>query len=366
MDPNRSVLLSEDKERAVKACAQVLGWDPQSIQLQIMTGGFSSKLILASNDSMGIETKQEIDSKPRKALVRFVSESNPFSALKEAGEAIVFYTYSREKLGPKLWGVFPKTRVEEYIPSRILTPQDFEDEKFYSAFAQKLAAIHCLEVPILKDPQHMLNIKLEAIQWANDFHPNLIGYTPQEKLRAESILKFDVLSFFKWFMTQIPKIQSTVLFTHNDFQYANVLLRDDDTLPIEDRLFVVDVEGNGYFYRGYDFGAHFHNLRLDLPKKGMIQHKGPPSEAQKRLFLREYLKEWRKRNPLTFDPTRDTEDHLLLEATLFEAVRACLWFPFMKSQWESQSFISKDNLLDIMEVNVNICQKVQSIINQWD
>ncbi|VDP17800.1 unnamed protein product [Onchocerca flexuosa] len=68
-------------------------------------------------------------------------------------EAVVFTMLSERLLGPRLFGIFPSGRFEQYIPSRPL----FCDELKYPGITKHLgkifARIHLLHVPIDKKPR---------------------------------------------------------------------------------------------------------------------------------------------------------------------------------------------------------------------
>jgi thiamine kinase-like enzyme len=188
----------------------------------------------------------------------------------------------------------------------------------------------------------------------------LDSFSEGEKIKVRNILSLDMKAFLDSFREQVPRLKSRIVFGHFDFHNRNVLLRDDDTLPFEDRLVIIDVEMSSYFHRGYDFATHFHTMRLDHKQDGDFREVkliGPPSLDRKRFFLREYLKAWRELNPLTFDPVIDNVDHLVLESDIFEALRGLIWLIFNRQILESESNHTKrETMLDLNLVNTQLCR----------
>ncbi|GBO15163.1 hypothetical protein AVEN_145738-2, partial [Araneus ventricosus] len=65
-------------------------------------------------------------------------------------EVAIFLLLAGRKLGPKLYGVFPNGRLEEFIPSRTLLSKDYK--VMYPAIAREMAKFHSLDVPVRKIP----------------------------------------------------------------------------------------------------------------------------------------------------------------------------------------------------------------------
>lgn len=61
-------------------------------------------------------------------------------------DSVIFTLLSERGLGPKLYGLFPGGRIEEYINARPLLTNELADEKLTILIAQKMAAIHQMEV----------------------------------------------------------------------------------------------------------------------------------------------------------------------------------------------------------------------------
>ena len=59
---------------------------------------------------------------------------------------------AERNLGPRLFGVFPGGRLEEFIPGHPLTTREMRSPEFSTHVARNVALVHSLEVPVGKDP----------------------------------------------------------------------------------------------------------------------------------------------------------------------------------------------------------------------
>ena len=61
------------------------------------------------------ETVAKLDDKPHKVMLRIygkIIQSNPEAAV---NDSLIYALLAEKKLGPKLFGVFPEGRIEEYL-----------------------------------------------------------------------------------------------------------------------------------------------------------------------------------------------------------------------------------------------------------
>ena len=110
---------------------------------------------------------------------------------------------------------------------------------------KKLAAIHCLEVPIKKTPN-----------WMQDFadicYEKAFNKFPIEeeihKYNCETLKTHDLKDELNFIKNVIERVNSPVVFTHNDYQSSNLLVTEPN-----DELIVCDFDFSCYGYRGNDF-----------------------------------------------------------------------------------------------------------------
>lgn len=84
---------------------------------------------------------------PRQVLIRIYGQVHGERALESIiTDSVIFTLLSERGLGPKLYGVFPGGRIEQYINARPLLTRELADEGLSSLIAQKMATIHSMEV----------------------------------------------------------------------------------------------------------------------------------------------------------------------------------------------------------------------------
>lgn len=112
------------------------------------SGGLSNFLYhVALPDSISTESKRKDE--PREVLIRVYGKTHgegEFEAL--ITDSVIFTLLSERSLGPKLHGIFPGGRIEQYIDARPLLNRELAEEKLSGLIAQKMASIHSMEVRI--------------------------------------------------------------------------------------------------------------------------------------------------------------------------------------------------------------------------
>lgn len=93
------------------------------------------------------EDEDKNDGTPKQVLLRVYGQIHGEKALESLiTESVIFTLLSERGLGPKLHGIFPGGRIEEYINARPLVVNELSDEKLSRQIAQKMAGIHSMEV----------------------------------------------------------------------------------------------------------------------------------------------------------------------------------------------------------------------------
>ena len=114
-----------------------------------------------------IPDKEGSSSVPNSVLLRMFGQKVPSSPTgsKEAFEVMVnaqitdntiFTLLSERRLGPRLFGIFPGGRLEEFIESEPLVDYRVCHSSHIAPIAQIMANIHQLEVPVRKDGRNFL------------------------------------------------------------------------------------------------------------------------------------------------------------------------------------------------------------------
>ncbi|VDL62461.1 unnamed protein product [Nippostrongylus brasiliensis] len=290
----------------------------------------------------------------RQALLRIQCQSDLDQLL---SESVVFTLLSERSLGPKLLGVFPGGRFEQFIPSRPLQCREISKPAIARIIAPMLARVHTLDVPINKEPEVMRC----ARGWLAKFRQTAGSTRPIEmrctaaRVPAQSYpasITCDQLEQELDFVEDfLAKSKSPVVFSHNDLQEGNILLGDDYRIegdgsikstsdsPVVDPLVFIDFEYCSYNYRGFDLGNHACEYGFDYNCDEAPYYK-IYSELfdvvdDRRSFCKAYLDEVYKMRDCSQNPhfpsdlvSEDREadlERLVTESTLFMAVSNIFW-----------------------------------------
>lgn len=236
-------------DSAVSICRGYLNgpWkriSPGDVSVKKLSGGLSNWLYL-------VRLEKSVAS-PKQVLLRIYGQTHGEDALEALiTESVIFTLLSERKLGPKLYGVFPGGRIEEFLPARPLKQTEMCDPVISLKVAEKMAAVHAMNVPISKEPRWMwdtINKWLTSLEAIAIDITNPIGQRFVSKhLRGEAEFLREYLS----------KIYSPVVFCHNDLQQGNILIREDSIDSMEPNIVFIDFEYCSYNYRGFDLANHF-------------------------------------------------------------------------------------------------------------
>lgn len=112
------------------------------------SGGLSNLLYYISLPESLIQKNKPQD-EPKEVLIRVYGQMHGERALESLiTESVVFTLLSERGLGPKLHGIFPGGRIEQYINARPLLTKELADEQLSVLIAKKMAAIHLMEVRV--------------------------------------------------------------------------------------------------------------------------------------------------------------------------------------------------------------------------
>ena len=77
------------------------------------------------------------------------------------------------------------------------------------------------------------------------------------------------MAFFNHSRKAIDRVNSPLVFCHNDLQCGNILLREDaDSLDsVDDAIVIIDYEFCSYNYRAFDIANHFCEWMFDYDHK---------------------------------------------------------------------------------------------------
>ncbi|CAD6191961.1 unnamed protein product [Caenorhabditis auriculariae] len=298
--------------RARFLCAKYLGgaWRKvrvEQFRIRAITGGMSNLLFLVELPK-GL---RPVALEPEKALLRVQCQSDIDQLL---AESVVFTLLSERSLGPKLLGVFPGGRFEQFIPSRPLQCLEISQKRFASKIAPMLARVHTLDVPITKEP----SIMDTARSWLKRFRQTRASLSPielyltkaklEESEYPKTLTVDDLEKELDFVESFLEASGSPVVFSHNDLQEGNILLMDgyevkedgkvvagDGYENIEEPLTLIDFEYCSYNYRGFDLGNHFceygYDYSVEESPNYTIHQEYFKVEKERELFCEAYLEE---------------------------------------------------------------------------
>ena len=177
----------------------------EEIEVKVQQGGLVNtlKLIIKKKDNYRVLIREFGGNLLDGELFR--SLRSPLS-----WQLLLFHELSNLGIGPKLLGVFEGGRIEEFIPSHTLMPEEFNDEGILKDLAINTARIHSLKLPISKQQKDMnLFMKFMFGNFVKNYTPD--SYT--EKYRTQltdcgaDLELFKTIVGFDW-MRELSEMKS--------------------------------------------------------------------------------------------------------------------------------------------------------------
>lgn len=293
--------------------------DVDAVHTKEITGGFMNSLQLIWRDT-------KADSEPGAVLIRHFGKSGSVEeppstnmTLSAAQQAVVYWEMSRRGWGPKIYGLFPGGRLEEYfVDSHTLTAAECLQPDTRRGVARSYARLHSLQLPLRRDSgtlivqefiesmQKKRESVLPKVQAVDD--PRAVSY-------AEIFERTDWVGELKWVRDLFEKHSCKTTIIHGDTNHLNVLVKDNSTSNTTDRVVLIDYETVSYNYRGFDLGGHFAE-RMYCYNQINTQLSGSalPNEEEMEAFCEAYLDELRALGQGLDE--NDTIEHLMLEARI--------------------------------------------------
>nr|KAF6464531.1 choline kinase alpha [Rousettus aegyptiacus] len=275
------------------------------------------------------DTLATVGDEPRKVLLRLYGAILKMGAEAMVLESVMFAILAERSLGPKLYGIFPQGRLEEFIPSRRLDTEELSLPDISAEIAEKMATFHGMKMPFNKEPKwlfgtmekylnQVLRIKFTGETRAKQLH-RFLGYNlPLELESLRSLLE---------------STPSPVVFCHNDCQEGNVLLLEGRENNEKQKLMLIDFEYSSYNYRGFDIGNHFCEWMYDYNyekypffRANILKY---PTKKQQLHFISNYLAAF----PNEYENLSNEEKSVIEEEMLVEINRFALASHFFWGLW---------------------------------
>ncbi|CAH2101724.1 unnamed protein product [Euphydryas editha] len=308
---------------------------------------------------------------PKKVLLRIYGQVHGERAMDAiVTESVIFTLLSERRLGPKLHGVFSGGRIEEYIPARSLLTKELSEPALSMKIAEKMAAIHSMDVPLSKEPNWLWKTMGKWMKTVKEerLSPSYNVKNDEERRIIKQLKSVDFDKEVEWLKKFLATVDSPVVFCHNDMQEGNILLLEDEIQSASDdeytfddskksqyvltqyddtntsdsihshisdsgepKLVLIDFEYCAYNYRGFDIANHFQEWSYDYtnPESPFYyeNQENCPTLEQKEIFIKEYLKHYLSNHSEDKDvePSIDDINQLLSEVDAFALASHLFW-----------------------------------------
>ncbi|XP_041853370.1 choline/ethanolamine kinase isoform X2 [Melanotaenia boesemani] len=288
-------------------------------QISIVSGGLSNLLYLCSLP----DHVQCVGVEPRQVLLRV------YGAILQGVdslvlESVMFAILAERTLGPRLYGVFPEGRLEQYLPNTRMSTDQLSDPAISAEIATKLARFHEMVMPFNKEPKWLFGTinrymdQVMEIKFVREAHVK----------KYKKLMKMDLPAELESLRALLAATPSPVVFCHNDVQEGNILALEDRDPTSTERLMLIDFEYSSYNYRGFDFGNHFCEWMYDYTYNQWPFYKATPenypTREQQLHFIRSYLAEQGRHSDRAADQT-EVEESIIIEANRFALASHFLW-----------------------------------------
>ncbi|XP_017261049.1 choline/ethanolamine kinase [Kryptolebias marmoratus] len=288
-------------------------------QISIVSGGLSNLLYLCSLP----DHVQCVAEEPHQVLLRV------YGAILQGVdslvlESVMFAILAERSLGPKLYGIFPQGRLEQYLPNTRMRTDQLSDPAVSAEIACKLAHFHEMVMPFNKEPKWLFGTIDKYMDQVLKI--NFVREAHQKKYKK--LMKLDLPAELESLHALLASTPSPVVFCHNDVQEGNILMLEDEDHSLTEKLMLIDFEYSSYNYRGFDFGNHFCEWMYDYTYNEWPFYKATPdnypTREQQLRFIRSYLAEQRKDTDCTTDQTQ-IEESMIIEANRYALASHFLW-----------------------------------------
>ncbi|XP_018519419.1 choline/ethanolamine kinase [Lates calcarifer] len=314
----------DTRGRAFAWCRDFLSGSWKTIQeddfqISIVSGGLSNLLYLCSLP----EHVHCVGEEPRQVLLRV------YGAILQGVdslvlESVMFAILAERTLGPKLYGIFPEGRLEQYLPNTRMRTHHLSDPAISAEIATKLARFHDMLMPFNKEPKWLFG----TIDKYMDQVMKLTFVRDAHLKKYKKLMKLDLPAELESLRALLAATPSPVVFCHNDVQEGNILILEDRDHTSTETLMLIDFEYSSYNYRGFDFGNHFCEWMYDYTYDQWPFYKATPenypTREQQLHFIRNYLAEQRKDSDSPMNQTQ-TEEDMIIEANRYALASHFLW-----------------------------------------
>ncbi|XP_069421691.1 choline kinase alpha isoform X4 [Ovis canadensis] len=241
-------------------------------------------------------------------------------------ESVMFAILAERSLGPKLFGIFPQGRLEQFIPSRRLDTEELSLPDISAEIAEKMARFHGMKMPFNKEPKWLFGTMEKYLNQVLR-----IRFTGESKVKQlHRFLSYNLPLELENLRSLLESTPSPVVFCHNDCQEGNILLLDGRENSEKQKLMLIDFEYSSYNYRGFDIGNHFCEWMYDYNyekypffRANILKY---PTRKQQLHFISNYLAAFQNEfENLSNEEKSVIEEEMLLEVNRFALASHFFW-----------------------------------------
>eukprot|EP00069_Balaena_mysticetus_P001277 bmy_15190T0 len=241
-------------------------------------------------------------------------------------ESVMFAILAERSLGPKLFGIFPQGRLEQFIPSRRLETEELSLPDISAEIAEKMARFHGMKMPFNKEPKWLFGTMEKYLNQVLR-----IKFTGESKVKQlHKFLSYNLPLELENLRSLLESTPSPVVFCHNDCQEGNILLLEGRETSENQKLMLIDFEYSSYNYRGFDIGNHFCEWMYDYNyekypffRANILKY---PTRKQQLHFISNYLAAFQNEfENLTNEEKSVIEEEMLLEVNRFALASHFFW-----------------------------------------
>uniref|UniRef100_A0A8D2DZ37 Ethanolamine kinase n=1 Tax=Sciurus vulgaris TaxID=55149 RepID=A0A8D2DZ37_SCIVU len=298
------------------------GLREDQFHISVIRGGLSNMLFQCSLP----DTMATVCDEPRKVLLRLYGAILQMGAEAMVLESVMFAILAERSLGPKLYGIFPQGRLEQFIPSRRLDTEELSVPDISAEIAEKMATFHGMKMPFNKEPKWLFGTMEKYLNQVLR-----IKFTGESRIKQlHKLLSFNLPLELENLRSLLESTPSPVVFCHNDCQEGNILLLDGRENAERQKLMLIDFEYSSYNYRGFDIGNHFCEWMYDYTYEkypfftaNILKY---PTRKQQLHFISSYLTTFQNDfENLSSEEKSAIEEDMLLEVNRFALASHFFW-----------------------------------------
>lgn len=200
------------------------------IKISRISGGYMNTVYLVERKSQSIlEPNQLIFRRKGGGIIKVETKNEAIADVfaSEVEEALVTVEAAKATVGPVVYGLFAGGRIEEYVQSRTLTPQDVLDKGISESIAKAFARFHCMQIPYRRGSFHKVQRLIcsgisqfqENIHYLVDpFIANVFNDAPGP-IDWDYIKAFDYASEFLWACKVLDQVTYRMVMTAGEMTF---------------------------------------------------------------------------------------------------------------------------------------------------